>query len=307
MELKRVAMSISFAASFLMLTGKLSAYYLTGSTAILSDALESIVHVFATGIAGFGLWYADKPADRGHPYGHGKVVMFSIGFEGLLIFGAALVIIREAVISLIKGPNLQELGLGLIITGSLGLINMGLGLYLIRVGKRTNSPALVANGQHVLSDMWTSFAVVVGVMVVWLTGILWLDPLIGMLAGCYIVYTGCSLIFQAFNQAMDYVSDCDSQEIHNVLDSAKREGMIVAYHQLRHRRVNDHRWIEVHILFPEKMSILDAHKRVTEIETRIEQIFGAGATTITTHMEPENHNEAHPHGHNQKDPLAELG
>lgn len=294
---KQFAMKLSLSASLLMLVGKLTAYFVTGSSAILSDAIESVVHIVATMVAAFGLWYARRPADADHPYGHGKVVLFSIGLEGFLISLAAVIILYQVGKALIVGPELSDLGLGLFITGSLGTVNLFLGRYLIKVGKECNAPALIANGYHILSDMWTSYAVVLGVTVVWLTDVVYLDPIVGFMAAMYIIYTGGYLMLNAVNQAMDRVQDLDSHEIQTVLESCIREKIFFGYHQLRHRRVNDRRWLEVHLLFPANMSVCDAHRRATEVETRLEQLFAPEPVTITSHLEPDNHAEVHPNGH----------
>lgn len=297
---KQYAMNFSLAASLLMLVGKLIAYFMTKSTAILSDAVESVVHIFATGVAAFGLWYATRPPDKNHPYGHGKITLFSVGLEGFLVFTAAMLIIMQGAKALIKGPELRELGWGLLITATLGTVNMFLGLFLVKTGRETGSAALVANGQHVFSDMWTSYGVVFGVAVVWMTGVAWLDPIVGILAAGAIFYTGIKLMINAFDQAMDKVSERDTAEIQSVLESAQREGLIISYHQLRHRIVNNHRWIEVHLLFPDQMSVFDAHRRATEIETRVNQLFCIGGVTLTSHIEPQSHSNSHPNGHSSE-------
>ena len=154
-----------------MLAGKWTAYAITGSTAILADAAESIVHLAATSFAALSLWYSTRPADADHPYGHGKIAFFSAGFEGALILVASLAILWTAILSFVTGPQLANLGVGVVITAALGLINLGLGLLLIHVGKKHNALVLIANGQHVLSDMWTSLGVAGGVLLVWWTGV----------------------------------------------------------------------------------------------------------------------------------------
>lgn len=301
----RFAMSLSLLASVLMLFGKLSAYFLTGSTAIMSDALESIVHIFATSFAAFGLWFAGRPADTDHPYGHGKILLFSVGLEGILVSLAAVLIVLKAFEQLFYSVVIQDLGWGLLIIFGLAVFNLCLGAYLVKIGRRNNQPALIANGQHVLSDMWTSFAVVIGVFVVWVTGIDWLDAVVGLMAAMVIIYTGFSLILQAFNQAMDQASSGDSHEIVNVLESAVREGLIISYHQLRHRAVNNRRWVEVHLLMPGALNITEAHKTATEIEARIENVFDRCKVIVTTHVEPEDHDSVHAGGH-PEDPLVNF-
>lgn len=195
-------MSASLAVAVVMLVGKLTAYALTGSAAIFSDALESVIHLVATAIAGFSLWYAAQPPDPNHPYGHGKIAYFSSGLEGALILLAAVAIGYEAIQALVEGPSLENLGVGLAITAALGLVNLVLGLSLIRVGRRTNALVLVANGHHVLTDMWTSLGVLVGVGLVLVTGLEWLDPVVAILVGANILWTSVRLMREAYGGLM---------------------------------------------------------------------------------------------------------
>ena len=302
MDRKRLAMNISLFVAVLMLVGKLTAYFLTGSSAILSDAAESIVHIFATGFAAMSLRFAEVPADRNHPYGHGKVVSFSIGIEGALIIAAALFIIFEAVPSLIYGPELRSLDIGIVITGTLAIVNFFLGMFLIRTGKNENSPVLIANGSHILTDMWTSVAVVIGVALVWISGIAWLDPLVALIAAVQIIFTGSRLVSNAIGVAMDQASTSDTEELQRALEVAQEEGLISGYHQLRHRRANNVCWIELHMLVPGNLSVAEAHHQVTEVECRLESALSAEHVYVTTHIEPDDHDHAHPEGHGN-DPL----
>ena len=304
MDQKRLLMNISLAVAVLMLVGKIAAYLITGSTAILSDAAESVVHIFATGFASLSLWFAERPPDPKHPYGHGRIMSFSVGIEGMLIFSAALFILMEAAIAIVNGPQLHKLDYGLLITGGLAAINLALGLSLIRVGKKHNAPILVANGQHVLSDMWTSIAVVVGVFLVWMTGITIIDPLFAIGAALVILYTGGTLIREAIMTAMDAASPEDTQLIKTALDELVTQNVITAYHQLRHRRVNAVHWIEVHLLVPGGLTVRQAHQIATRAETRIDRALGTSQVFVTSHVEPDDHDQAHPEGHHT-DPLLE--
>ncbi|MDP2703534.1 MAG: cation diffusion facilitator family transporter, partial [Candidatus Rokubacteria bacterium] len=172
---------ISLVVAVLMLAAKYQAYRMTGSTAVLSDALESIVNVVAAVFALGGLLFAGRPADRNHPYGHGKIEFFSAAFEGGLIAFASVVIVYEVARSLLAGPEVRQISTGVLIVLGAGLVNLGLGWYLIRTGRRYQSLTLVADGQHVIADFWTSLGVVVGLLLVHLTGRAWLDPLVALL------------------------------------------------------------------------------------------------------------------------------
>ena len=289
MRQQRTAMRWSLGVAVLMLVGKGAAYALTGSTAILSDALESVVHLAATGVAGFSLWYASQPPDRDHPYGHGKIAYVSAGLEGALIIVAAVIIVWTAVTDLLYGASVQSLGWGLSITAALGLINLVLGLGLIRVGRRTNALVLVSNGQHVLTDMWTSLGVLVGVGVVYATGLTWLDPVVALLLGANIVWTGGGLIRRAYGGLMESVDGREAEAVLGVLDAALAEGLIDGHHRVRHRRVNDQVWLEQHLLMPDDLRLDEAHARATEVESRQTALFPQARVQITSHLEPTSH------------------
>ncbi|HKL88593.1 MAG TPA: cation diffusion facilitator family transporter [Salinibacter sp.] len=300
-------MSLSLGVSFVMLVGKLGAAYLTGSTAIFSDAVESVIHLFATGFAGFSLWYASTPPDPDHPYGHGKIAYFASAVEGTLILLAAVGIGWMAVHDLMTGPDLQRLDQGLYVIGALTAINLGLGWYLVRTGRRTNSLVLVSNGQHVLTDMWTSLGVIVGVGLVWLTGIRWLDPAVGLLVAVNILWTATSLLRRSVYGLMDEADPDATQALLDELAEAKEEGVIAEFHQVRHRRAGDQVWIEYHLMFPGDMTIEEAHARSHDVEDEVDALFPDDDVHVTAHLEPRRHDDNHPEGHREPaDPLREV-
>lgn len=304
-DVRAVAMGVSLAAAFLMLAGKLVAYRLTGSDAILSDAVESVVHLGAVGLAALSLWYAHQDACGRHPYGHGKAAYFSAGFEGALICSAALYIGFSATKSLMSGPEFQDLGWGLLITAALAAVNGVLGFYLVYVGRRHNAVVLVANGKHVLTDMWTSVGVLIGVALVWATGLAWLDPLVAIAVGLHIFINACRLMVRAYQGLLDQADPEKTQAILDTLNAAIEEGRIMGFHQLRHREANDAVWVEMHILVPGSIDVAEAHSRVTAIERRLREAFPRYQVTVTSHIEPARHDRAHPAGHNGlDDPFA---
>ncbi len=286
---QRLAMTASLSVAVVMLVGKTAAFSLTGSTAILSDALESVIHLVATALAGFSLWYAAQPPDRSHPYGHGKIAYFSSGIEGALILAAAVGIVWTATLDLIRGPEIEQIGLGLLITGALAVVNLVLGLGLIRVGRRTNALVLVANGHHVLTDMWTSLGVVVGVGLVWLTGAVWLDPVVAILLGLNIVWTSWGLMSEGYKGLMETADPDATARVLETLDAAVAEGLIDGHHHVRHRRVNDQIWIEQHLLMPDDLRLDAAHERATAVETRQRALFPQSLVQVTSHLEPRTH------------------
>lgn len=297
MDPRRLAVGTSIVVALLMLGGKLYAAFLTGSAAIMSDAVESVIHLGATAVAAFGVWWTAQPADEDHPYGHGKFAYFSAGFEGALILCAAFAIIYTGVRALILGPDLQQLGLGVAITGALALVNLALGSWLIHLGKRHNALVLVANGQHVLTDSWTSAGVVVGVLLVWATGVVWLDPVLAIAVGLNIIWNAYQLLRTSFRGLMDHAHPAESARLDACLHAAQTEGLIVGYHQVRHRRVGDEVLIEAHLLFPDEVSLQAAHEVAGVIERRIGECFQGEAVTVTTHLEPAAHQDVHPESH----------
>jgi cation diffusion facilitator family transporter len=302
---RKLAMAASLGTAVLMLVGKFIAYWLTGSTAILSDALESVIHIAATGVVAYSLWLTTRPADADHPYGHGKFAYFSAGMEGGLILVASVSIIVLAVEALLTGPELKQLDIGLAVTFGLAMVNLALGVFLIQTGKRTNTLVLEANGHHVLTDMWTSLGVVVGVFLVYVTKLTWLDPVVAILAALNILRSGGSLMGKAYQGLMEKVSDRDTALVMAELEQAVQEGLIGGFHQLRHRRVNDQLYVDAHLLLAGRLSLEEAHRRASEVERRVGALFPADRVWMTSHLEPEEHEAVHPDGHRDfPDPFA---
>ncbi|HRX84427.1 MAG TPA: cation diffusion facilitator family transporter [Phycisphaerae bacterium] len=296
-EPRQLAMRVSLGASVFMLAGKLLAYFLTHSTAMFADAAESVVHGVATGFAAFSLWYAARPADTEHPYGHGRIVYFSTGFEGALVLAASVTVMRSGVLGLMHEPPLERIGLGLAIAGVLAAFNCVLGATLVRIGRRHNALVLVANGKHVLSDFWTTAAAIVGLLLVKLTGHTWLDPLAALLIGAWIMFTGISLIRTSIAGLMDQLDPELATKVEAGLSDAVRRGRIANYHEVRCRRLNDEIFIDAHLLVPGETQLDEAHHRATEVENTLQALFPDQRVHIVTHVEPLAHDAAHPKGH----------
>ncbi len=305
---KRFAMTLSVSVSIIMLVGKLTAYFLTASKAILADAAESVVHGGATALAAFALWYAAKPADESHPYGHGRISYFSAGFEGALVLCAAIAVIYSGIAGLIHHQPLTNLGVGLAIASGLALINLFVGGLLVHVGKTHHSLILVANGKHVLSDMWTTVASIVGVGLVMLTGRWWVDPMTAILMGLYVGWTGFSLLKAAYTGLMDQVPARVRDTLVAALNDGVTAALITSYHQLRCRTMDHEVWVDVHMLVPSELSISKAHEQVTAVEQLIRERFPDDRVYVTSHIEPSDHDAAHPEGHGDvDDPLTPKG
>jgi cation diffusion facilitator family transporter len=213
---------LALGLGLLVFLGKLGVYAATGSTAVLSDALESVVNVVAAGLLLYSLIVAARPADRDHPYGHGKVEFFSSGVEGALIAVAAILILVEAARALWVGAEVRHLDAGLIGLAALTLVNAGLGLSLIRTGRRARSVALVADGQHILTDVWTSVGVMVGLVAVRLTGWVALDPLVAIAVAMNILRMGWKLVRQAVGGLMDEADEGLLQQVAAALEAQRR-------------------------------------------------------------------------------------
>lgn len=275
---------ISLAVSMVLLAAKYQAYRLTGSTAILSDALESIVNVVAAVFAIGALIFAGRPADRNHPYGHGKMEFMSAAFEGGLIAFAALVIVYEVVVSLIHGVELRALDLGLTIVLGAGLVNLALGYYLVRAGRRYDSLTLLADGRHVLADFYTSAGVVVGLLLVRLTGFVWLDPVVAAVVALNLMWTGVRLIRQASAGLLDEEDPALLHRLLQVLQPHLGQGVIRVHH-LRAIRAGRFHHVDAHLVVPEFWSVDRSHELAEDLGERVMKELGAEGE-MTLHTDP---------------------
>ncbi len=279
-----LAISFSFAVGLALMAAKFYIFHITRSSAILSDALESIINVVASAFAAVSIWIAAKPPDADHPYGHGKIEYFSAGFEGALIIIAAIGIFKTGIAHLFHPFQLPRLGLGLILLGGTSAINLMLGILLIRVGRRTVSLTLIADGKHILTDVYTSLGVIFGLGLVYLTGWLWLDGTIACLVGINILVTGGRLISHAFAGLMDSSDPELLDEISALLTTHRKEYWI-DIHQLRSWRSGNHIHIDFHLVLPRHFSLVETHKEIKEIEKIISNHFD-GRATVLVHTDP---------------------
>jgi cation diffusion facilitator family transporter len=288
------AMNLSLGIGVVMFFMKMGAYLLTGSAAILSDAAESVVHVAAVIFATYSLRLSYRPADEDHLYGHAKISFFSAGFEGAMIILAAIYIIYESIHKWLGGLQLENLGAGTALTAVAAAINGGLGAYLVWTGRRKNSLILEADGKHVLTDCWTSLAVLVGLGLVLTTKWLPFDPICGIIVACNILWSGAGLMKSAFVGLMDKADPVAQAKLTEILDRETQQRGL-SYHQLRHRNLGDAHWVEVHLLFPAGAVLADAHRTATEIERVVECSLEPRAY-VTTHLESaSDHEVLHPH------------
>jgi cation diffusion facilitator family transporter len=278
----------SLAVALVLLIVKFIAFYLTGSSAIFSDALESIVNVLAALFAAFSLHLAHRPADAKHPYGHGKIEFMSAGFEGGMILLAAILIIARAVEALISGPQVEKINIGLALIIAAGAINGIVGLYLVHAGRRSNAITLTAGGTHLLSDAMTSVAVIVALLLVKVTRMPVIDPIVAILVAVYLVRLASQLLTASAAGLMDEQDVADTQLLRGILDShvgaAAKSPRICSYHKLRHRHSGRYHWVDFHIMVPADLDVARGHEIASAIEFEIEQALVEA--NATAHVEP---------------------
>ena len=290
----RFAMRLSLIFGLAMLVGKTTAYFMTHSAAIFSDAAESVIHVIAVGFASFSLRLSTKPASDQFLYGYERITFFSAGFEGAMIIVAAMAIFFESIRRWIAGLRLEHLGTGALLVLMAGILNAGLGYYLLRTGRRTHSLILEANGKHVLTDSWTSFGVVGGLGLVLLTRWKPFDPLVAIVVAANILWSGGRLVWRSAVGLMDYSDPTAGRKIRDKLDAICAE-LAIQYHGVRFRTTGYRQIIEVHLLFPHLTSVSEAHRMATILEERLPAEMGMPAEVIT-HLESlEDHADVH-HG-----------
>lgn len=263
---------------------KLYAWRITGSAAVFSDALESIVNVVAAGFSLAAIRFAAEPPDAGHPYGHGKVEYLSAGFEGGLVSFAAIGIVLGAVDALVTGPTLEAIDVGLAITAAAGAVNLGLGAWLVRRGKAVGSPALVADGKHVLSDVWTTVGVLIGLGLVQLTGAMWLDPLAALAVGVLLATTGWGLVREATGGLLDAE---DPELVRTLCASFHEDGVpgVILLHELRVIRSGRDLHIDCHAFAPSHWTVEQGHTATETLEQILVDATGLDGD-LALHLDP---------------------
>jgi cation diffusion facilitator family transporter len=275
---------LSVAAALATIALKTAAWWLTGSVGLLSDALESIVNLAAALLALSMLRLAATPPDENHPYGFSKAEYFAAGIEGALIVLAAAGILASAIPRLLEPRELEEPAIGLSLTVVASAINFACAVVLIRVGRREHSITLEADGRHLMTDVWTSAGVLVGVAAVFFTGWLRLDPLVALAVAAHIVWTGIGLVRRSAAGLLDAaISHGDQDEVTKLFtEYSKRYGM--TFHALRTRQAGARRFISFHMLVPDAWSVAQAHRLSEEIESRIRSMVPNAS--VFTHIEP---------------------
>lgn len=279
------AARLSLLVALWVLGLKALAYLLTGSVALLSDALESTVNVAAALLALFAIRFAQRPPDETHPFGHSKAEYFSAVLEGVLVVLAALLIAKESIPRLLHPRPLGDLGPGLLVSLLASLINGLLAWHLLRQGRRLRSPALTADGYHVLSDVLTSVGVLAGVSLAWATGLWVLDPLLALLVAGDILLMGFRLVRESVGGLMDEgLSPAEVSRIRKTIAEALG-GRALEVHDLKTRKAGNRAFLEFHLVVPGSMTVEEAHRLCDELERALEESFPGLAVTI--HVEPE--------------------
>ena len=281
-NLKRFAW-LSVLAAVLTISLKMAAYFLTGSVGLLSDALESVINLVAAVMALLMLSLAARPPDDEHAFGHDKAEYFASGIEGMLILFAAVSIGWAAISRLLAPQPIEQIGIGLLLSLAATLINFFVARILIQTGKKHRSIILEADGQHLMTDVWTSIGVVAGISAVAFSNWYVLDPLIALLVAANIIWTGVRLVRRSALGLMDTAVAAPSQKaICEVLDQyATREG--IEYHALRTRQSGTRQFASVHILVPGKWTVHQGHQLLEEIEADIRR--AVTGTIVFTHLE----------------------
>ncbi|MPM05354.1 Ferrous-iron efflux pump FieF [bioreactor metagenome] len=275
---------LSIAAAIATISLKSLAWLLTSSVGLLSDALESIVNLAAAIIALVALKIAQRPADDKHAFGHSKAEYFSSAIEGGLIILAAASIIMSAIPRLLNPVELENMSVGLLISLGASLINLAVAIVLIRNGKKHRSIVLEADGKHLMTDVWTSAGVILGILLVALTGWLILDPIIAIAVALNIVISGFLLIRRSAHGLMDVsISDADYIRVDKKLGEFRKKG--IEFHSLLTRQAGQRVFISVHVLVPGAWSVQQGHDLAEEIEKDLIGLFDQPASVIT-HLEP---------------------
>lgn len=287
------ALIISLVVSSISLSVKVGAFIITGSTAALSDAAESIVHLFAVVFVVYGYYLSLKPPDDDHHYGHERIEFLSVGAEGAIIIVAGLTIIYHAIMSAITGIEITNMDAGIVMLIVAALINLGLGSYVVRVGRKHDNMIAISNGRHTLTDVWTSGGVVTALVLIHFTGWLFIDVVVSFLMAGYIMFEGYKLLRFSVLGLMDTRNAKVDAALKEVLDN-DLPGSVKDWHHLRHRTSGNTTWIELHLVFDDEIDLKKAHNDATLLERKMIDSLKTDAV-ITIHLEPD---EAHDESHN---------
>ena len=284
-QLKQRTAALSVLSNSALILMKVIAGTVTGSVAILTEAVHSSIDLVASVVAYFSVRKADEPADEGHRYGHEKIENLAAAIEGILILVGSAAIAFEAIRHLINHKSVQMVGIGIAVIGVSMLVNVGVALRLRRAAARTGSPALAGDAAHLGTDALTSAAVLVGLVLVAITGAQWIDPVVALAVACVIVTTGVRLLAQSTRVLVDESLPPDEVEVIREAIAAFATSGVVGYHELRTRRAGARRYVDLHVQFRAGTSLEDAHRTAHELQDVIaDRLQG---TDVLIHLEPE--------------------
>ncbi len=275
---------ISLILSLVIMGLKFGAYEMTGSTAVLSDAVESIVNVVAAAMAFLVMRAVAEPADEEHPYGHGKLEYFSAAFEGGLIAFASLAIGNEAIRALIRGESLNQPDLGAFVMIGATAMNLGLAFHLRSVGRKHKSEALMASASHVFTDVWTTVAVILGLILVKFTGWQWIDPVMALLVAGHLGFSGYKIVRRSAGALMDEVEPESLKDLAAAFQ-AHRKPWVIDVHNLKVIRSGHFHHIDGHLVVPEYWNVAQTHARADEYEEAIVAAYPFDGE-IAFHVDP---------------------
>lgn len=276
---------LSVAAAIVTIVMKFAGYVVTGSVGLLSDAAESLVNLVAAVVALVVLKVIAKPADQDHEFGHSKAEYFSAGLEGAMILVASGFIIAASIGRLLDPQPIEQIGLGLVLSVAASVVNLVVALILMKAGREHKSITLTADGKHLMTDVWTSVGVVVGVLLVWITQWWWLDPVIALLVALNILLTGYKLLMEAGGGLMDKAMDGpDRADVDRILDAHRDPARNIDVHEVRTRVSGRQEFIEFHVLVPGKWSVEHGHDILHAMEDDLRDRFPG--VHISSHLEP---------------------
>lgn len=276
---------ISLIVSFILTGIKFAAWFLTHSVAILSDALESIINVVAGGFACYSVYLTGKPKDENHPYGHGKIEFFSIGFEGAMIFIAGCLILFKAGQFFFVPSQLEEIDKGLWLIAATTAANLLLGMFLLREGKKLSSLTISGNGKHIMTDVYSSGALIAALLLIHFTGWSWVDPLVSALMGILILRQGYQLLRKSISGLMD---ETDMQVVEKVIEvmSVHRRPKWIDVHNMRVQQYGNNYHIDCHLTLPYYLELSEAHDELKVIEQVVNKSFTSGDVEFFIHTDP---------------------
>lgn len=256
-----------------LLAIKLASWYITDSVAILTDALEGIVNVIAAFVGLYSLYLSAQPKDSNHPYGHGKVEFISAGIEGVMIAFAGLWIIFEAINHIINPQEIKQIDIGIVLIVFAGVTNFVVGYLAVKKGKKNNSIALISSGKHLISDTYTTLGVIIGLIIIKITSIYWLDSVFAMVFGIIIIFTGVKILRQSVAGIMD---EADTQLLEDMVETLNKNRVPnwIDLHNLRIIKFGSGLHIDCHLTVPWYLTVKEAHEEVDAIEALIQKKYG---------------------------------